>query len=107
MSQGINIEERYVERPYLRVWTQSFGDPSLPLLIVMMGTAGQGVYWTKPFCELLAKEGFCVVRYDNRDTGLSTHIDFNRAPYRISDMADDVKAIIKAYGKTRSFIKYP
>ena len=82
-----------------QLWTESFGDPSNPLVVLIAGATKQGVFWKESLCEALAIHGYYVVRYDHRDTGFSTHINFNAHPYRLNDMADDVINVIKYYGK--------
>ncbi|MEV0133105.1 alpha/beta fold hydrolase [Dactylosporangium sp. NPDC050688] len=82
-----------------------------PLLLVM-GLGMQLLSWPDEFCAMLVERGFCVVRFDNRDAGRSTH--FARAgnpgllrmlarpgsvaPYRLTDMADDAAAVLDAVG---------
>ena len=53
-----------------------FGDPSDPPLLLVMGLATQMIAWHEDFCEGLAERGFHVIRFDNRDIGRSTHMDF-------------------------------
>ena len=50
----------------------TFGDRGGPPLVLVMGLGAQMITWEDGFCELLASRGFFVVRYDNRDVGLST-----------------------------------
>jgi pimeloyl-ACP methyl ester carboxylesterase len=86
------------------------GDPGAQPLILVMGFAQQMIMWDPRFCAKLAGKGFRVVRFDNRDVGLSTHLtplgtpDFMRAmmgdrsaaPYGIEDMADDLAGLMTA-----------
>src|SRR5260370_20277092 len=65
---------------------QMFGDPSNPALLLVNGLGGQMIGWDDEFCELLAGRGVRVIRFDNRDVGLSTWTD---APYTLEDMAAD------------------
>ncbi len=51
---------------------QVFGDPAAEPLLLVMGLGGPMTWWDPDFCARLASLGFCVVRYDNRDTGRST-----------------------------------
>lgn len=55
--------------------TETFGDPSHPALLLIMGLGCQMLVWPRAFCEQLASAGFYVVRFDNRDVGLSTQLD--------------------------------
>jgi pimeloyl-ACP methyl ester carboxylesterase len=91
---------------------ETFGDATAPAIVLVMGFGQQLVSWESDFCEQLAGRGFRVVRFDNRDVGLSTHLeaaglpDFTRvmkgdraaAPYAIEDMADDLAGLIDALG---------
>ncbi|GAA2811267.1 alpha/beta fold hydrolase [Nonomuraea dietziae] len=85
----------------------SFGAPGDRPLLLIMGLGSQLVHWDEEFCELLAARGHHVVRYDNRDVGLSTHlteagvpelVPGAAAPYLLSDMADDAAGLMDALG---------
>ncbi|WP_410539513.1 alpha/beta fold hydrolase [Streptomyces sp. KL2] len=90
----------------------TFGDPDGPVLLLIMGLGAQMTAWHPEFCRTLADRGFHVVRYDNRDCGLSTFLDdcpppdiravlagdTSTAPYRIADMARDAAGLLDALG---------
>jgi pimeloyl-ACP methyl ester carboxylesterase len=94
----------YVRFPKGNLWAEAFGDISNPLVILIAGSEKQSIYWSDLWCHVLAKEGYSVVRFDHRDTGLSTHINFNAHPYRLRDMADDILSILKFYRKERAHL---
>ena len=87
---------------------ETFGDPSDPTALLIMGLATQMIAWPDEFCTKLARRGFHVVRFDNRDAGRSTHVK-GRPPtmrellvrskkparYRLSDMADDAAGLLR------------
>ena len=56
----------------------SFGSEDAEPILLISGLGVQMIRWTVPFCEMLAAQGYRVIRFDNRDVGLSTH--FNDAP---------------------------
>ncbi len=87
---------------------ETFGDPSDPPAVLVMGLATQMIAWHEDFCEGLAERGFHVVRFDNRDIGRSTKLDFApptprqmftrrlpREQYSLSDMAEDTAELIR------------
>ena len=64
----------------IRIEYDEFGDPSRPAILLIMGLAAQMISWPEPFCETLAQRGYRVIRFDNRDAGLSQKFDGQRAP---------------------------
>jgi pimeloyl-ACP methyl ester carboxylesterase len=83
------------------------GDPGGEPLLLVMGLGAQMVGWPDGFCAELTARGFRVVRFDNRDVGLSTHLDgpvpkrpWSRVPaaYTLADMAGDALAVMDAVG---------
>ncbi|MDQ1395699.1 MAG: hypothetical protein QOG64_958 [Acidimicrobiaceae bacterium] len=95
-----------------------FGSKSDPALLLIMGLGAQMIAWDEEFCRLLAGRGFRVIRYDNRDIGLSTKIedapqpdlgaamsgDPSSAGYTLADMADDAAGLLDALGITAAHI---
>ena len=90
---------------------ETFGDRQDPPLLLVMGLGTQMIAWPDDLCQGLADRGFYVVRYDNRDCGLSTHFDGKRAPsfvdvvlrrqrppYTTDDMARDGIGLMDALG---------
>ena len=91
---------------------ETFGSPEDTPLLLVMGLATQMVGWPDEFCRMLAERGLYVVRFDNRDIGLSTHLhdagapdvlavmggDHSRVAYRLADMADDTAGLLDALG---------
>ncbi len=88
----------------LELWAESFGNSSYPPLILIMGSGGQGILWPTVFCQNLAAEGFFVIRYDHRDTGFSSSIDFDANPYTLLDMASDVVHLLDHYALQQAHI---
>ena len=74
---------------------ETFGDPSGAPLLLIAGLGSQMISWNDQFCELLAGRGFQVIRFDNRDVGLSTWMD---AAYTLNDMAADAAGLLDAIG---------
>ncbi|XVX20783.1 alpha/beta fold hydrolase [Actinomycetota bacterium] len=88
----------------------SFGSIEQPTILLVMGLATQMLAWDDRFCQLLVDEGYHVIRFDNRDIGLSTHLGslgvpdimpaFSgqpiEAPYLLGDMAADTVGLMDA-----------
>jgi len=100
----------------IRLEYESMGDPAAPTLMLVMGLGMQLVAWPDAFCERLVQHGFRVIRFDNRDTGLSQKFEGLgvpripramlrallglrvRAPYLLDDMARDTVGLLDALG---------
>jgi pimeloyl-ACP methyl ester carboxylesterase len=80
----------------VEIYFESFGDPTDPTLLLVNGLGSQCINYAPEWCELFSQEGFQVVRFDNRDVGLSTKLDGTE--YTLADMADDAIAVLDAIG---------
>ena len=74
IANGINIE------------AEDYGNPEDPAILLVMGYTAQLVYWPIDFVNGLVDKGFRVIRFDNRDVGLSYKFDGVRAPHPIRQM---------------------
>jgi pimeloyl-ACP methyl ester carboxylesterase len=96
---------------------ETHGSPDDQTLLLVMGLGAQLIAWPDDFCEQLASRGFFVIRYDNRDVGLSTKFDdapvasaadtFGGnvpAAYLLDDMADDGAALLDALGRDKAHV---
>jgi pimeloyl-ACP methyl ester carboxylesterase len=92
------MAERMVRVDDIELWTEDFGDRAKPTLLAVMGATMQGIQCPEPFCRMLAGGGYHVVRYDHRDTGRSTCLDFGSQPYDLRDLAADALGVLDAYG---------
>ncbi len=101
---------------------EAYGDPAQPALLLIMGLGMQLTGWPESMVEALVARGFYVVRFDNRDAGLSTQLDGQRgtpvplaivrarlglsvhAPYLLHDMARDVIGLMDALQIERAHV---
>ncbi len=78
----------------VELYYETFGSATDPILLLVNGLGSQSINYATEWCEMFAAEGFGVVRFDNRDTGLSSKLD--GVAYTVHDMAGDAVAVIDA-----------
>jgi pimeloyl-ACP methyl ester carboxylesterase len=96
---------------------ESFGREGDPVILLVMGLGAQLTLWPEALCEKLMAKGYRVIRYDNRDVGLSTKLDAAGVPemaeifsgaakpaYTLEDMAADGAGLLDALGIERAHI---
>jgi pimeloyl-ACP methyl ester carboxylesterase len=104
---------------------ETFGDPSDPTVLLVAGYGSQLISWAEGFCARIADGGRHVVRFDNRDAGLSTQLDDQPieavaltraaarggrsavrelAPYTLADMAADAIDLLDGLGVDRAHV---
>src|SRR5262249_10622588 len=81
-SRGVSISLRTgtARSGDIEIYYEDMGDPNDPAVLLIMGLGAQLLLWRKGFCEKLVDLGLRVIRYDNRDVGLSTKLQGRRAP---------------------------
>jgi len=106
----------------IQIEYDTFGDPSLPAMLLIAGLGSQMITWSDEFCTHIADQGFYVIRFDNRDVGLSSKISAAgipdimemvatkmdggvvEAPYALVDMANDAAGLLDAIGISKVHI---
>ena len=101
---------------------EAYGDKANPPLLLVMGLGAQLTLWPMELVEALVARGYYVIRYDNRDIGLSQKFDAGgipnfkrvalmrmlglraRIPYRLRDMADDAAGLLDALGIAKAHV---
>ena len=97
----------------IELFYEDLGDPQAPPVLLIMGVGAQLPMWPDGFCAQLIKQGFRVIRFDHRDTGLSSKMHGKRAkgsvyprvvryvvgltspvPYTLVDLAEDAKGLL-------------
>ena len=97
----------------LEIAYEDMGDENDPAVLLIMGLGAQLLFWRKGFCEKLVDQGLRVIRYDNRDVGLSSKVEGkgtgaallprmvrsqfglkNAAVYNLENMADDAANLL-------------
>ena len=107
----------------VELFYEDLGEPHAPPVVLIMGVGAQLPMWPDGFCERLVKHGYRVIRFDHRDTGLSTKMSGKRAagsvynrvarhffgrtsavPYTLVDLAEDVKGLMDHLGIDRAHV---
>ncbi len=116
-ARVLSSDNRTIEIEY-----DTFGDASNPALLLIMGFTAQMVAWDVDLCTMFANRGMYVIRFDNRDCGLSTHLDgvavnsdaviaaamfeteMPQVPYTLSNMAADSAGLLDHMGIERAHV---
>lgn len=115
MNQTVpHSDQGFAQVNDIRIAYDTFGDPSARPLLLVMHLGGQLINWDEAFCAQLAARGYWLIRFDNRDVGLSTSFDDAgipdiaqlteaqkrgealQTPYTLYDMADDTMGLLEA-----------
>jgi pimeloyl-ACP methyl ester carboxylesterase len=95
---------------------EEIGDRAGPPLLMVHGLGTQMIAWRPEFLRMLADRGLRVITFDNRDAGLSTHLegmpdirammggDYSTAPYTLADMAEDTAGLLDALAVDRAHV---
>ena len=101
---------------------ETFGEASHPALLLISGFSAQLTSWNENLCKLFAVQGFHVIRFDNRDCGLSTKLDgvvvdttavitaalmeepIPAVPYTLSHMASDAVGVLDGLGIAKAHV---
>ncbi len=106
----------------IELFYETRGDPSNETILLVMGLGAQMILWPDEFVDALVDRGFHVIRYDNRDIGLSQKMGNAKppkivwqvlrarigwkasVPYTLRDMADDGAGLLEALGIDRAHV---
>jgi pimeloyl-ACP methyl ester carboxylesterase len=108
------VAEQFARIVEVEIAYEEFGDREDPAMLLIMGLGVQMLGWDAELCEMLAAEGFRVVRFDNRDVGRSSRYegpvpdwtalaagDGSSASYLLDDMSDDAAKLLDHLGIER------
>ncbi|MCK9307618.1 MAG: alpha/beta fold hydrolase [Methanoculleus sp.] len=121
-ATGVHPIQGQAQVDNITIFYEVFGPADRETVLLIAGAGAQMTMWSNGLCAELVERGYRVVRFDNRDTGLSTHLDhlgrpdwvefFTAAsegrpppvPYTITDMANDSVGLLDALGIERAHI---
>jgi pimeloyl-ACP methyl ester carboxylesterase len=93
---------RVVQSGSAQIHAEAMGDPRDSCVILVMGAQASSLCWPQDFCDALVRRKRYVLRFDHRDTGLSTQYPIGAPPYSADDLADDVVAVLDAFSVKRA-----
>jgi pimeloyl-ACP methyl ester carboxylesterase len=88
----------YVDTDGVRLWYQELGRAAGAPVLLVMGGGASVLWWPPELLGGLVGAGYRVVQFDNRDTGLSSYVEWASAPYGIGDMAGDAMGVLDVVG---------
>ena len=100
-------ETGYVESDGVRIWYESVmpDEPPKAAVLLFMGISNDALGWPPDFIDSLVAEGYQVIRYDYRGTGLSDWVDdWQESPYALADLAKDAVAILDSLDVERAHV---
>ena len=111
------METKYANNNGVKIAYETVGDPQNETIIFISGLGSQLVYWTDELCQRFIDRGFHIIRFDNRDVGLTSKTTGKppevasimqshnlKVPYTLSDMAADTICVLDAVGVSRAHI---
>ena len=112
-QKALNVGPAGIDIAYQRL-----GEPNAPAVLLIMGIAAQAIHWPDEFLRALVGHGLQVIRFDNRDSGLSTYMseaplpnlpaalagDLSSVSYTLSDMAADAVGLLDAVGIQKAHV---
>ncbi len=98
------MTESVVEVNDVRLCVETFGSAGYPAILLVAGASASMLWWDAELCGRLADNGRYVIRYDQRDTGLSTTYPRGEPQYSMTDLALDCLAILNALGVEKAHV---
>lgn len=95
--------EQHIEHSGLRLWVEQFGSDG-PVCLLVGGAGAVSSFWPDPWCECMARAGYRVVRFDHRDAGRSSFVDFEKNPYGLTDLVADSMRVLDTIPATEAHI---
>ncbi|MVF11316.1 alpha/beta hydrolase [Ketobacter sp. MCCC 1A13808] len=98
------MPEKFVNVDGRSLWSESVGSDGADTILLVAGANAPALMWPNDFVALLVSKGYRVIRYDHRDTGRSTFIEFDDAPYTVEDLSSDAVSILDAWGVDKAHV---
>ncbi|MCG8475112.1 MAG: alpha/beta fold hydrolase [Cytophagales bacterium] len=88
-------EEKYISiEKGLELYVETYGELGNETCLFISGAGANSSFWSDHLCEILVENGFFVIKYDHRDFGYSSKIDWDKNPYDFMQLANDALTIL-------------
>ncbi|WP_321374431.1 alpha/beta hydrolase [uncultured Draconibacterium sp.] len=91
-------QEKYIRvEDGVDLYVETYGNPENEACLFVSGAGANSSFWSEQLCDSLVKKGFFVLKYDHRDFGYSSKIDWNKKPYDFNQLVKDAVSILDSY----------
>lgn len=88
----------------LNLWVEMFGNKDDEACLFISGAGANSSFWSDKLCNSLVEKGFFVIKYDHRDFGYSSKIDFNKNPYDVMRLAKDALTVMDSLSVEKAHV---
>lgn len=88
MNKYIKVENN------IELWVETYGDENDEAVLFISGAGANSSFWSERLCNELIEKDFYVIKYDHRDFGYSTKIDFEKHPFDVMQLTKDAISIL-------------
>ncbi|MCY1722903.1 alpha/beta hydrolase [Prolixibacteraceae bacterium Z1-6] len=88
----------------INLWVETYGDNNNEACLLIAGAGANCSFWSERLCKKLVDMGLFVIKYDHRDVGYSTKIDFDKNPYDVNQLAKDAVCILDALNLKKAHV---
>lgn len=88
----------------IQLWVETFGDKSEEAVLFISGAGANSSFWSERLCTKLVEKNFYVIKYDHRDFGYSTKIDFDKYPFDLMRLSKDAITILDSLNVEKAHV---
>ncbi len=104
-SYGMKKQTGFIQiEPHLRLWVETYGDDSNEAILFISGAGANSSFWSDKLCKNLANRNFYVIKYDHRDFGYSTKVDYEKNPFDVMQLTKDAITILDSLSVKKAHV---
>lgn len=105
ISYGMKKQTGFIQiEPNLRLWVETYGDDSNEAILFISGAGANSSFWSDKLCKNLANRNFYVIKYDHRDFGYSTKVDYEKNPFDVMQLTKDAITILDSLSVKKAHV---